>query len=67
MDHKNCVALADAFKTIAAAADKINDVLGRDEQLNETVPKNWPLGLSADEFADECRAMVDHYEALARA
>jgi hypothetical protein len=44
---------------------KINEVFGRDGGLNETVPTNWPLNLSADEFAAECATMVEHYDALA--
>ena len=53
--------IAAAFEAIAAAALQINEVLGRNEALNESVPTNWPLGMSADEFAAECQAMVEHY------
>jgi len=27
------------------------------------VPTNWPLGMDAIEFAAECFAMAEHYEA----
>lgn len=58
--------LAAAFRTLFSAGMKINEVLGRNEDLNNSVPTNWPLGLSADEWAYECTAMADHYDALAR-
>lgn len=58
--------IADAFRQIYSAAMKINEVLGRNDELNDSVPTNWPLNLSADEFACECGAMVDHYDALAK-
>jgi hypothetical protein len=64
--NQDAQAIAEAFKLIAKAAGQINEVLGKNERLNETVPKNWPLGMSADEFADECWAMADHYTALAK-
>lgn len=57
-----CNKLALAFRDIAAAANVINEVLSRNEALNNAVPTNWPLGMSADEFAAECYAMADHYE-----
>jgi hypothetical protein len=44
----------------------INEVLGRNDALNETVPTDWPLQLSADEFAAECQGMVEHYDDLAK-
>ena len=56
--------LADAFLTIRKAAYVINSVLSRNQALNETIPSNWPLGFSADEFADECGAVADHYSTL---
>jgi hypothetical protein len=57
--------IAAAFRQIQAAAAVIAEVLGSNDELNETVPTNWPLNLSADEFAAECSAMADHYEDLA--
>ncbi|PWT72134.1 MAG: hypothetical protein C5B60_09910 [Chloroflexi bacterium] len=57
--------LAIAFRRIAHAATTINEVLAKNEHLNNTVPTDWPLNLSADEFAAECFAMADHYEAEA--
>ena len=57
--------IADAFLQIYNAAMTINEVLGRNDELNESVPTNWPLNLSADEFAAECAAMRDHYDAIA--
>ncbi len=59
-------AIADAFRQIYDATMKINEVLGRNDTLNETVPTNWPLQLSADEFAAACADMVEHYEDLAK-
>jgi hypothetical protein len=56
--------IAGAFRQIQQAAMVINEVLGRNNALNESVPTNWPLNLSADEFAAECMAMADHYNAL---
>ena len=58
--------IADAFLQIYNAAMVINEVLGNNDHLNETVPTNWPLNLSADEFAAECAAMRDHYDAIAQ-
>jgi hypothetical protein len=57
--------LATAFRRIAHAATVINEVLHNNEDLNNSVPKNWPLGMSADEFAAECVAMAEHYDAPA--
>jgi len=54
--------LATAFRRIAQAADIISAVLHENERLNNSVPTNWPLGMSADEFAAECHAMAEHYE-----
>jgi hypothetical protein len=56
------VTIAEAFASMATAAHQINDVLARRDDLNDNVPTNWPLNLSADEFAAECQAMVEHYK-----
>lgn len=53
--------IANAFAVIRDATMRIAKVLGRNEALNDSVPTNWPLNLSADEFAAECDAMVTHY------
>jgi hypothetical protein len=58
--------LATAFKRMALAATTINEVLHDNERLNNAVPDNWPLGMSADEFAAECFAVADHYESEAQ-
>ena len=60
-----CTRIADAFRKIASAAMEINEVLGKYEELNDAVPADWPLNLSADEFAHECFGMADHYDAEA--
>ena len=65
-DQADARAIADAFRQIYGAAMTINEVLGRDDALNETVPTDWPLQLSADEFAAECQGMVEHYDDLAK-
>jgi hypothetical protein len=57
--------IAEAFRQIYSAAMQINEILGRRDDLNDSVPKEWPLQWSADEFAAECAAMVDHYDAKA--
>lgn len=57
--------IADAFRKIYSAAMVINEVLGDNEDLNTTVPSNWPLHLSADEFAAECSSMIEHYQTMA--
>jgi hypothetical protein len=57
--------IADAFRRIYSAAMVINEVLGANDYLAERVPTNWPLNLSADEFAAECAGMADHYDAIA--
>jgi len=54
--------LALSFRRIGDAASHISEVLHENERLNDTVPTNWPLHLSADEFAAECFAMADYYE-----
>jgi hypothetical protein len=59
--------IAGAFRQIYGAAIVINNILGANEALNESVPANWPLNLSADEFAAQCAAMIDHYDDLAKA
>jgi hypothetical protein len=58
--------LAAAFRALFSAGMKINEVLGRNDELNGSVPTNWPLGMSADDWAHECAAMADHYDAVAR-
>jgi hypothetical protein len=62
---RDCQQIAEAFRTISRAAMAINNILGRRDDLNETVPTNWPLNLSADKFAHECLTMAEQYEALA--
>lgn len=61
----DCQQIAEAFRKMFSAATKINEVLARRDDLNEAVPPEWPLNLSADEFAHECLAMASHYEVLA--
>ena len=56
--------IAAAFRQIFSAAMTINEVLGRRDDLNDSVPTDWPLNLSADEFAHECLGMAEHYDAL---
>jgi hypothetical protein len=56
--------IAVAFWRIYDAALVINEVLRENDDLNETVPSNWPLNLSADEFAAECLSMVEHYSQI---
>jgi hypothetical protein len=36
------------------------------DALNESVPINWPLNLSADEFAAEGATMVKRYDLAIR-
>lgn len=57
--------LAAAFRTLFSAGMKINEVLRNNESLNDSVPVNWPLGMSADEWAHECATMADHYDNVA--
>lgn len=64
---KDARQIADAFREIYSAAMKINEALGRNDALNDAVPPNWPLPLSADEFAAECQGMAEHYDAVALA
>jgi hypothetical protein len=54
--------LATSFRRIGHAATVIGEVLHGNDQLNHSVPKTWPLPLSADEFAAECFAMAEYYE-----
>lgn len=56
--------IATAFREIYLAAMEINAVLAANDHLNTTMPANWPLQLSADEFAAECQSMAEHYDAL---
>ena len=56
--------IADAFIAIYRAAMVISEVLGDNDDLNSSVPTNWPLNLSADEFAAECWGMAEHYQNL---
>ena len=62
---QDAMTIASAFRKIYTAAMVINQVLLDNEDLNNSVPTNWPLNMSADEFAAECNAMAEHYEALA--
>lgn len=55
--------IAAAFREIATQARVIAGVLHTYDTLADSVPANWPLQLSADEFAEECRAMAEHYDA----
>jgi hypothetical protein len=54
--------LATSFRRIGHAASVINDVLHGNDGLSNSVPKTWPLPMSADEFAAECFAMAEYYE-----
>ena len=47
----DCQQIAEAFRTMSRAAMAINEILGRRDDLNESVPVDWPLQLSAGEFA----------------
>jgi hypothetical protein len=58
--------IARAFRQMYSAAMKVSEVLSRNEYLNGTVPTSWPLTMSAEEFAHECAAMADHYDAVAQ-
>jgi len=58
--------LATSLRRIAHAAAAINEILQRNDQLNESIPDNWPLAMSADEFAAECFAAAEHYETEAK-
>ena len=64
-DRADAAALAQAFRQMHQAAVTINEVLRRNDRLNGSVPTDWPLGMSAAEFAAACHAMVAHYDALA--
>ena len=64
-DRADATALAQVFRQMHAAAMAVNEVLRRNDRLNETVPTNWPLPASACEFAAACEAMAAHYTALA--
>jgi hypothetical protein len=55
----DCQQIAEAFRTM------FNEILGRRDDLNESVPVDWPLQLSTGEFASECLGMAAHYEGLA--
>jgi hypothetical protein len=61
----DCQQIAEAFRTMSRAAMAINEILRRRDDLNESVPVDWPLQLSAGEFASECLGMAAHYEGLA--
>ena len=61
----DCQQIAEAFRTMSRVAMAINEILGRRDDLNESVPVDWPLQLSAGEFASECLGMAAHYEGLA--
>ena len=58
----DCQQIAEAFRTMSRAAMAINEILGRRDDLNELAPVDWPLQLSAGEFASECLGMAAHYE-----
>ena len=60
----DCQQIAEAFRTMSRAAMAINEILGRRDDLNKSVPVDWPLQLSAGEFASECLGMAAHYEGL---
>ena len=57
----DCQQIAEAFRTMSRAAMAINEILGRRDDLNKSVPVDWPLQLSAGEFASECLGMAAHY------
>jgi hypothetical protein len=64
-DRADAAALAEAFRQIDAAALTIGEILRRTDRLDETVPSNWPLPMSAAEFAAACHVMIAHYARLA--
>ena len=64
-DRADAAALAGAFRGMHQAAVTINEVLRRNDRLNEAVPTDWPLPMSAADFAAACQAMAAHYEELA--
>jgi hypothetical protein len=66
-DRADAAALAQAFRQMHQAAVTIDQVLSRNDRLNEAVPTKWPLPMSAAEFAAACEAMVEHYQRLAAA
>ena len=41
----DCQQIAEAFRTMSRAAMAINEILGRRDDLNESVPVDWPLQL----------------------
>lgn len=59
-------AISHAFEQIARHVAQIADILGRRDDLNDTVPEGWPLAMSADEFEAQCWEMYHHYAKLAR-
>lgn len=58
-------AISFAFKQIAREVGRIAEILGARDDLNNDVPKNWPLNMSADEFEAQCLEMHHHYSAIA--
>jgi hypothetical protein len=64
-DRADAAALAQAFRQMHQAAVTVNEVLRRNDRLNEAVPADWPLPMGATEFAAACHAMVAYYEELA--
>jgi hypothetical protein len=65
-DAADAAEIAGAFRQICSAAMKINEVLSRNDALDQAVPEAWPLPSSANEFAAACAAMAEHYGELAR-
>ena len=51
---------------MARAADRIAAVLHRNERMNDSLPANWPISLSVDEFAAECDDLAGKYRDFAK-
>jgi hypothetical protein len=66
MSDNDAKIIADAFADIAKATGRINEVLGRRDDLNDSVPTFWPLGLSADEFQLQCLHVKQYNDDLAK-
>ena len=65
-DKSDAKGIAAAFLQMYSAAMKINEILGRNRTMNESVPTGWPIPFSADDFAFECQGMAEHYAELAK-
>lgn len=64
MTRVQAIRLANAFREMAGAAEKINSALTRSPELDKTRPHAWPLPVGPDEFTAACLNMVDHYNGL---